>query len=142
MRLDHVSYQVRDYTRTRDFYADLLGMPVQGDNSKDYCQLHFGEAHRAGARERSFIGVRTRPADAQPANPNPFARIDHLAFTIEDWNTDRVRTELERRGLKPRLAPGGAGDTPNYVSFHVPDPDGFEIQISGIARPGDSLFKG
>lgn len=142
MRLDHVSYQVRDYRQTRDFYAGLMGMPVQGDNGTSYCQLHFGEAHRTGARDRSFLGVRTRPADAQPANPNPFARIDHLAFTIEDWDTNRVKAELERRGLKPRLEPGGAGDTPNYVSFHVADPDGFDLQISGVARRGDPLYKG
>ena len=142
IRLDHVSYQVRDYKRTRDFYTALMGMPVEGDNGKDYCQLHFGEAHRQGARERSFIGVRTRPSDAQPSNPSPIGRIDHLAFTIENWDTNRVRTELERRGMKPRPAPAGAGDTANYMSFYVADPDGFEVQISGIARPGDSAYKG
>ncbi len=51
------------------------------------------------------------------------------------------RKYLERRGLKPRLQQGGAGDTPNYVSFHVEDPDGVGVQISGIARRGDSLYK-
>jgi catechol 2,3-dioxygenase-like lactoylglutathione lyase family enzyme len=124
--LDHVSYQVRDYARTRDFWAALMGMTVEGDNGKDYCQLQYGEAHRIGARARSFIGVRTRPTDAP--------RIDHLAFSIENWDTEKVKAELERRGLKPRPAPGGAGDTPNYMSFHVADPDGLEIQISGIAK--------
>ena len=133
--LDHVSYQVRDYRRTRDFYADLIGMSVEGDDGKGYCQLQYGEAHRVGARTRSFIGVNTA------ANANPPGRIDHLAFSIEDWNTDRVKAELERRGLKPRLQQGGAGDTPNYVSFHIEDPDGLGVQISGIARRGDSLYK-
>jgi catechol 2,3-dioxygenase-like lactoylglutathione lyase family enzyme len=135
-RLDHLSYQVRDYKRTRDFYSDLMGMSVVGDDGKGYCQLQYGEAHGVGARARSFIGVRTRAADA------PAGRFDHVAFSIDDWNTDRVKGELERRGLKPRLQPGGAGDTPNYVSFHVEDPDGVGIQISGIARRGDSLYKG
>jgi catechol 2,3-dioxygenase-like lactoylglutathione lyase family enzyme len=135
-RLDHLSYQVRDYKRTRDFYSDLMGMSVVGDDGKGYCQLQYGEAHGVGARARSFIGVRTRAADA------PAGRFDHVAFSIDDWDTDRVKGELERRGLKPRLQPGGAGDTPNYVSFHVEDPDGVGIQISGIARRGDSLYKG
>ena len=135
-RLDHLSYQVRDYKRTRDFYSDLMGMSVVGDDGKGYCQLQYGEAHGVGARARSFIGVRTRGADA------PAGRFDHVAFSMDDWNTDRVKGELERRGLKPRLQPGGAGDTPNYVSFHVEDPDGVGIQISGIARRGDSLYKG
>jgi hypothetical protein len=65
--------------------------------------------------------------------------VDHIAYRIEDWNTDRVRTELDRRGLKPRLDTGG--NVPNYSSFHVQDPDGFDLQISGVARPGDSAYK-
>jgi catechol 2,3-dioxygenase-like lactoylglutathione lyase family enzyme len=134
-RLDHLSYQVRDYKRTRDFYSELMGMSVVGDDGKGYCQLQYGESHGVGARARSFIGVNTRAADA------PAGRFDHVAFSIDDWDTDRVKAELERRGLKPRLQQGGAGDTPNYVSFHVEDPDGVGIQISGIARRGDSLFK-
>ena len=62
---------------------------------------------------------------------------------------DRLLKEFEngrmsRRQLIQTLALAattGAGDTPNYVSFHVTDPDGLGVQISGIARPGDSLDK-
>ena len=36
---------------------------------------------------------------------------------------DKVKAELDRRGLSPRV------DTEN--SFHVKDPDGFDLQISG-----------
>jgi len=137
-RLDHVSYQVPDYARTRDFYAGLIGMAVEADNRRDYCQLQFGEVHHSGARARSFLSLRTPAAQSgQPVAP----RIDHLAFTIDSWDTTRVRSELERRGFQPRLAPAGDGDTPNYVSFYVPDPDGLELQISGIAQPGDALYK-
>lgn len=138
VRLDHMSYQVPDYRRTRDFYAGLIGMSVEADNGKDYCQLQFGDVHNAGARARSFLSLRT-PASQGGQSVNP--RIDHLAFTIDNWDTNRVRAELERRGLKPRPAPAGDGDTPNYMSFYVPDPNGLELQISGIARPGDSLYK-
>jgi catechol 2,3-dioxygenase-like lactoylglutathione lyase family enzyme len=132
---------VRDYRQTRDFYADLLGMSVQGDDGKGYCQLQFGESHGVGARARSFIGVNTRSSEAQSANGNAAGRIDHVAYSIEDWDSERVKSELERRGLKPRLQLGGTGDTPNYVSFHVTDPDGMGIQISGIARRGDSQYR-
>ena len=140
MHLDHISYQVPDYRRARDFYAGLMSMSVVDDNGKDYCQLQFGDADVAGARERAFLSVRTsQPQAGQPANPG--SRVDHVAFKIDNWDTNRVKAELERRKLQPRLQAGGPGDTPNYVSFHVKDPDGFEIQISGIARPGDSLYK-
>jgi catechol 2,3-dioxygenase-like lactoylglutathione lyase family enzyme len=122
LNLDHINYDVTDYRRTRDFYAGLMGMTVANDNGKDACELHFGDARGVGVRDRTMISIRTRPA----------ARVDHIAFKIENWNTDRVRAELERRGLKSQLARGGAIDTPNYVSLTVPDPDGLGVQISGI----------
>jgi hypothetical protein len=37
-----------------------------------------------------------------------------------------VKTELERRGLKPR--PDMQGE--RFKSFHVTDPDGWNVQIS------------
>src|SRR3954449_10900801 len=40
--VNHISYQVADYARSRDFYAGLLGMKVQNDNGRE-CELAFGE---------------------------------------------------------------------------------------------------
>src|SRR5579864_7724644 len=40
---DHISYRVADYQRTRDFYADLLGMTVTDDTGTQ-CELRFGNA--------------------------------------------------------------------------------------------------
>ena len=50
-------------------------------------------------------------------------RIDHIAYTIENWDKNAVKAELERRGLNPRP------DTEN--SFHMKDVNGFDLQISG-----------
>jgi len=122
MNLDHISYDVTDYRRTRDFYSGLLGMTVANDNGKDACELHFGDARDVGVRDRTMMSIRTRPV----------AHVDHFAFKIDQWNTDRVRAGLERRGLKSQLAAGGAQDTPNYMSVVVQDPDGTGVQISGI----------
>src|SRR5215831_4407367 len=57
--LDHISYQVTDYKRTRDFYADLMGMPVTGDNGTSQCSLHFGDAYVIARNRRQ-----PAPADA------------------------------------------------------------------------------
>jgi catechol 2,3-dioxygenase-like lactoylglutathione lyase family enzyme len=130
MNFDHLSYDVTDYRRTRDFYAGLMGMIVANDNGKDACELHFGDARGVGVRDRTMMSIQNAAS----------ARVDHLAFKIDNWDTDRVRAELERRGIKARLARGGALDTPNYVSLTVQDPDGLGVQISGIARPGDSAY--
>jgi catechol 2,3-dioxygenase-like lactoylglutathione lyase family enzyme len=105
--VNHISYQVRDYRITRDFYADLMGMKVAGDDGRQ-CNLVFGN---------SFMIPRNRSGNASRGY------IDHIAFTIDGWDKNDVEAELKRRGLKPRP------DTND--SFHVTDPDGFDLQISG-----------
>lgn len=127
--VDHISYQVSDYARTRDFYADLMGMTVAGDNGSNSCELQFGDS--------VLISRTRRQRRGEAADPNPGPRIDHMAYKIADWDTDTVRAELERRGLTPRLdrKPGT-----NNVSFHVADPDGYDLQIAGDMKEGDSLW--
>jgi catechol 2,3-dioxygenase-like lactoylglutathione lyase family enzyme len=107
--VNHISYQVADYAKTRDFYADLLGMKVSHDDGKQ-AYLSFGDH-----------GTWLLPRNAR--QPGTAPKVDHIAYTIKDWNKDKVKAELERRGLEARE------DTDN--SFHVKDPDGFDLQISG-----------
>lgn len=125
--VDHIDYRVADYAKTRDFYADLMGMTVTRDNGKNGCDLNFGGNSRLIARTH-------RQEPGQPATPTPQAQVNHFAFWIDDWNTDRVVAELKRRGLDPVDDGGG------YASYHVKDPDGFDLQISGLVKPGDSLY--
>ncbi len=106
--VNHISYEVNDYGKTRDFYADLLGMKVLKDDGKQ-CFLAFGE---------TFLIPRGPRQDAKP----PY--VDHFAITIENWNKDAVEAELNRRGLQPRP------DTKD--SFHIKDPNGYDLQISGV----------
>jgi catechol 2,3-dioxygenase-like lactoylglutathione lyase family enzyme len=105
--VNHISYEVGDYARTRDFYADLLGMKVLKDDGKQ-CFLAFGE---------TFL----IPRNARQADKAPY--VDHFAITIDNWNKDAVEAELNRRGLQPRP------DTKD--SFHIKDPNGYDLQISG-----------
>jgi catechol 2,3-dioxygenase-like lactoylglutathione lyase family enzyme len=109
MAVNHISYQVKDYTKTRDFYTSLLGMKVTQDNGRQ-CYLTFGDH-----------GSWLLPRNARDASQAP--KVDHIAYTIRAWTKDKVEAELKRRGLDPRV------DTEN--SFHVKDPDGFDLQISG-----------
>ena len=109
--VNHISYGVADYARTRDFYVDVLGVQVRGDSGTQ-CQLVFGD---------SFILARkSQQPDSKP-------HVDHFAVTIADWNSERVEEQLKRRGLDPK--PDGSS------SFLVKDPDGFELQLSAGRRP-------
>ena len=108
--VNHISFGVADYARTRDFYADLLGMAVSGDDGSQ-CYLKFGA-------DSFLIARRSKAPGAAPL-------VDHICYTIEDWDKDAVEAELRRRGLNPEP------DTDE--SFHVRDPDGYRLQI-GSAR--------
>lgn len=111
--INHVSMQVADYTKTRDFYSGLFGMKVTNDDGKTQCRLTFGD--------NILIA---RNASSRPGGK---AGVDHVAYTLANWDTDKtvrpaVEAELKRRGLKIRVTEGG---------FHVADPDGFEVQMGG-----------
>ena len=107
--INHISYQVNDYAKTRDFYADIFGMKVVGDTGTQ-CNLILGDTN-------TFLIPRNAPKGVTPP------RIDHIAYTIDNWDKNAVKAELERRGLDPKP------DTED--SFHVKDPNGFDLQISG-----------
>jgi catechol 2,3-dioxygenase-like lactoylglutathione lyase family enzyme len=109
---NHVSYQVADYRKSRDFYAGLFGMKVTLDDGMQ-CRLAFGD---------NILIARNRPSGTP--------KVDHIAYTIEGWDTDKsvkpaLRAALERRGLQTRESATGGS------SFHVMDPDGFEVQMGG-----------
>ena len=112
--INHVSMQVADYRKTRDFYSGLFGMKVTDDNGKTQCRLEFGP---------NILIART--ASSRPGGK---PGVDHIAYTLENWDTDNksvrpaMEAELKRRGLKMTSNEGG---------FHVTDPDGLGVQMGG-----------
>jgi catechol 2,3-dioxygenase-like lactoylglutathione lyase family enzyme len=101
--IDHISYQVANYGKTRDFYAGLLGLKVSSDNGKQ-CNLAVG-------------GINVIVRNGMGATPT----VDHVAYSVDNWNDDAVLAELKRRGLDPK--PEG------MHSFQVKDPDGYHVQL-------------
>ena len=108
--LNHVGYQVADYGKSRDWYAELFGLKVLLDDGKK-ANLGVGE---------SLLIFHPRKTPTTPV-------VDHVCLTIANWDTDKnvkaaVEDELKRRGLKIRNS---------EHSFHFSDPDGFELQVGG-----------
>jgi hypothetical protein len=80
-----------------------------------------------------IIRNRREPGGANAGAQNAAAVtgvINHVSYGISPWNTDGVKAELEKRGLQPR--PDMVGE--NFKSFHVKDPDGWDLQISNITK--------
>jgi hypothetical protein len=120
---------VTDYKKSTEFYKNLMGWDVQNDNGTSQATLKIGNVGgiiiRNGRRPAATNG-QSGAAEGAPARPPVTAVVDHISYGIEPWDTDKVKTELERRGLTPR--PDMVGE--NFKSFHVKDPDGWDLQIS------------
>jgi catechol 2,3-dioxygenase-like lactoylglutathione lyase family enzyme len=108
--LNHLGYQVADYAKSRDWYADLFGMKVVVDDGQK-AMLALGE---------TLLVFHTRKSPATPV-------INHICFTLANWDDDksvreRVQAEIKRRGQDPK---------PSEHSLHINDPDGFTLQLGG-----------
>jgi len=108
--LNHLGYQVADYAKSRDWYADLFGMKVVVDDGQK-AMLALGE---------TLLVFHTRKSPATPV-------INHICFTLANWDDDksvreRVQAEIKRRGQDPK---------PSDHSLHINDPDGFTLQLGG-----------
>ena len=123
--LDHISYAVSDYRRSTSFYRDLMGWEILTDDGQKQCTMKIGNVGgiiiRNSAGQRG-VGVQPASADC----PAITGLINHISWGIEPWDTEKVRVGLEKRGLNPR--PDMVGE--RFKSFHILDPDGWDLQIS------------
>jgi catechol 2,3-dioxygenase-like lactoylglutathione lyase family enzyme len=138
--LDHISYAVADYKKSAAFYSNLMGWEIRNDNGTNQATLNIGNIGQIIIRNRRQPDGNAVPAGgAAPAatdgrgqanRPPLTGVINHVSYGVAPWNTEKVKAELERRGLNPR--PDMVGE--NFKSFHVLDPDGWDLQISNQSK--------
>ena len=140
--LDHISYSVADYRKSAAFYRDLMGWTVQNDNGSTQASLDINGIGGIIIRNRRDPGQAQGAAGAASAQPAGAAQgaarprppltgvINHISWGITNWDTEKVEAELKRRGLTPR--PDMVGT--DFKSFHVLDPDGWDLQISNQTK--------
>src|SRR5579885_87942 len=108
--LDHITFEMPDYRKEAAFYISLMGWKLRGD---DGSQAILDIAPWGSAIFKQAPGLKA-------------AVVTNFCFVIEPWNANTVEKELQRRGLSPVADNDGKG----FESFHVKDPDGFDLQIS------------
>lgn len=118
---NHISYNVADVARIRDFYVDLYGLKVVWDDGKQSA-LECGDPPDA-----LYLRKVKQPGDK--------ANVDHVAFSVANFDKSAAEAELKRRGLEPK------DDGP--FAWSIKDPDGITVQICavkgvfpGAAAPG------
>lgn len=70
--------------------------------------------------------ARNRPQNPPPAGrPQPDEAINHIGYTIADFNRERAKPELIGMGVN-NVRDGG------LYGLHMDDPFGCDVQISGL----------
>jgi hypothetical protein len=89
-----------------------------GREAEQRANLMFGPDPGKGG---SFMVVRNTPA--QPKPPSPVV-IDHICYTISNWEDARIRAALKAKGVEPS---GREGDLNLY------DPFNYYVQLATAA---------
>lgn len=106
--INHVSVLVTDMARSIDFYGRVFGLTLVNEDKAN-------KIARLGAGGKVLVSLRIEP---------PPGVIDHFAIGVDGFNREAVTADLKGFGLEPR-------ETIEF-GFHVKDPDGAVVQITGV----------
>jgi catechol 2,3-dioxygenase-like lactoylglutathione lyase family enzyme len=132
--VNHVSYTCSDFRKAADWYSMVFNLDQVGATDHDVA-LPFGKKGEkpygvtADDVPLTHIICRTRspdvPAGSGPPRRKAKAVIDHIAFTVADFDRERAKAQLTALGIK-NVRDGGP------FSLYVNDPFGYEVQIGGL----------
>jgi catechol 2,3-dioxygenase-like lactoylglutathione lyase family enzyme len=106
--INHTSVLVSDMARSIEFYNRVFGLTVLNEDKPN-------KISRLGINGKVLVSLRVEP---------PAGLIDHFAIGVEGFNREAVTKELQSMGLTPREN--------LEFGFHIKDPDGANVQITGI----------
>jgi len=153
--LDHFSLQCANYQREAAYYATLMNWKIRSDDGKQ-AVLDIGDDVGAIIIRGGYQPPPAAPPAAAPTAQPPaggagqagggaagaggrggnagrgprMAVWDSFCWGIDPWDAKKVEAELKKRGLNPVADNSGK----DFQSFHVKDPNGFDVQISNGNR--------
>ncbi len=133
--VNHISYTCPNFKEAADWYSKVFNLEQVGPTNRDVA-LPFGkkgeQPYNVAAKDvpLTHLIMRTRDLNAAPAAGQQPRRqsqavIDHIAYTVADFNRERAKAELISLGVK-NVRDGG------LYSLHMDDPFGYDVQISGF----------
>jgi catechol 2,3-dioxygenase-like lactoylglutathione lyase family enzyme len=134
--INHVSYTCPNFKQAADWYSKIFNLEQVGVKDTEIT-LPFGkmgeQPYGITAKDvpPTFLLVRTRDANAPAANGQPRPRatnvVNHMAYTVADFEPNRVKAQLEAMGVKNIRGTG-----PN--ALHMDDVFGYDVEICGLAN--------
>jgi catechol 2,3-dioxygenase-like lactoylglutathione lyase family enzyme len=134
--INHLSYTCPDFKQAADWYAKVFNLTLVGETKRDVVAVlgKKGEQpYNVTAKDVPLphLVIRTPNPNAAPPRggarprPTPQAAIDHVCYTVADFNQARAKAELTALGVK-NIREAGAR------SLHMDDPFGYDVQIAGL----------
>lgn len=131
-QLHHYAYRARDAEETRQFYEDILGLPlyhiIQSDvvpSTGEYCPYtHFFFRLQDG----SFIAFFDL-GDDQAAEPSPNTPkwVNHISFRVDSIQAlEAMKARLEAHGVEVL----GITDHHIFHSIYFFDPNGIRLELT------------
>ncbi len=143
----HFTNFLTNRARANAFYTEAFGKTFQAYQGPGAPVIGVGD----GLQFLMYVGGEE---DSVPAVPG---RIDHVCFSVEDFDVDRILARLTDYGLKPRENPGETAPLMHWISMRMPnrggaeggtpelyftDPDGLRIQLQDRSYCGGTGYLG
>lgn len=138
-RMHHHAFVVRDQEATRQFYEDVLGLPlvatwcevenVRG-KVREYCHTFFGLGDGSALAFFQFVD----PEDFEELGHRRPTTLDHIALKVSPTTQDELVKRIDAAGLRHRLINHG------YCrSLYVNDPDGLGVEFTADTDDADEI---
>ena len=143
----HFTNFLTNRARANAFYTEAFGKNFQAYQGPGAPVIGVGD----GLQFLMYVGGEE---DSVPAVPG---RIDHVCFSVEDFDVDRILARLTDYGLKPRENPRETAPFMHWISTRMPnrggaeggtpelyftDPDGLRIQLQDRSYCGGTGYLG
>jgi catechol 2,3-dioxygenase-like lactoylglutathione lyase family enzyme len=135
--INHISYTCPNFRQAADWYSKVFNLDQIGARDRDVA-LPFGkkgeQPYNVTAKDVPLTHLIFRTRDLNPApaageapRPKVQAVIDHMAYTVADFDREKAKAELKSLGVE-NVRDGG------LYSLHMTDPFGYDVQVSGLAN--------
>jgi catechol 2,3-dioxygenase-like lactoylglutathione lyase family enzyme len=136
--INHVSFTCPNFRQAADWYSKVFNLEqVTYPSEPTQIGIPFGPKGSkpmgvtADDVPVSYIVVRTRDSYAPAANGvarrRSRASIEHMGYTVANFDREKAKVELKALGVE-NVRDGG------LYSLHMTDPFGYDIQLSGVAN--------
>ncbi|MBT5435937.1 MAG: VOC family protein [Rhodospirillaceae bacterium] len=125
--IDHVVLRVADIERSRAFWRDVLGCPVERERP----DLGLYQM-RAGACLIDLVPVDSQLGRMGGAGPDREGHnMDHVCLRVEPFDEAGIRAHLAHHGIETSASGQRYGAEGNGPSLYLQDPDGNTVELKG-----------